>query len=267
MHRKGKNRRSIGGRHPSVAHIPVGPAGQPLARFRSLTNGVSSGSGPEKFLLTRNSLRKNSWLRMAVAHEALCLCGKLKRESVINVRIGNWTAALLFLAAACLGGPGRRAEGQLRWSYPPPKAPLRVRLVALALSLPRSSYFKSYEVFVAETEIGQEEWTPIKLIFYFLPYEPKLSESGFDYSLVHEVSALRDEKCDQTVEQLTERSLPHRHEPLVYSRNVPRKDLDRRRITLPCYETSAYEYIKSRYEPVAPPPNPHGPVLNPSPHP
>jgi hypothetical protein len=182
-------------------------------------------------------------------------------QSVISVRMKNWITALLFLAATCFGGSGRHAEGQLRWAYPPKKAPLRVRLVAVAISLPRSSFFKSYEVFVAETEIAHEEWGLIKLVFTFLPYEPRLSESGFDYSVVHEVSASRDPNCDQTIAQLTARSLPNRHEPLIYSRNVPREDLDRRRIALPCYETSAYEYIKSSLEPVTPPRNPHGPVL------
>ena len=179
----------------------------------------------------------------------------------------HWTVALLFLAVTCIGGSGRRAEGQLRWSYPPQKVPIRIRLVALAISLPRSSFFKSYEVFVAETEIAHEEWSPIKLVFYFLPYEPRLSESGFDYSVVHEVSALRDESCDQTVAQLTARSQPDRHEPLIYSRNVPKEDLDRRRIPLPCYETSAGEYIKSSLEPLGPPPKPPEPVLRARPNP
>jgi hypothetical protein len=188
-------------------------------------------------------------------------------QSVISVRIKNWTTALLLLAATCIGGSGRQAEGQLRWADPPKKAHMRVRLVALAISLPRSSFFKSSEVFVAETEIGHEEWSLIKLVFTFLPYEPRLSESGFDYSVVHEVSAWRDENCDQTVAQLTARSLPDRHEPLIYSRNVPREDLDRRRIPLPCYETSAYEYIKSSFEPIAPPPKPPAPVLEVRPNP
>jgi hypothetical protein len=186
---------------------------------------------------------------------------------VICIRIKNWTTALLFLAATCIGGSGRVAEGQLRWNYPPKQVPIRVRLVALAISLPRSSFFKSYEVFVAETEIGHDEWSLIKLVFNFLPYEPRLSESGFDYSVVHEVSAVRDQDCDQTIAQLTARSRPNRHEPLIYSRNVPREDLDRKRTPLPCYETSAYEYIKSSFEPVAPPRNPHGPVLEARPNP
>jgi hypothetical protein len=187
-------------------------------------------------------------------------------QSMISFRMKNWTTVLFFLAAICIGGSGRQAEGQLRWSYPPKKAPMRVRLVAIAVSLPRSSFFQSAEVFVAETEISHEEWGLIKLVFTFLPYEPRLSESGFDYSVVHEVSAWRDQNCDETIEHLTARSQPDRHEPLIYSRNVPREDLDRRRMPLRCYETSAYEYIKSSFEPVAPPPKPQ-PVLKVRPKP
>jgi hypothetical protein len=174
----------------------------------------------------------------------------------------NWTRAVLLLAATCIGGFGKQAEGQLHWpAYPPKSAPIRVRLVAIASALPRSSWGSSYEVLVAETEIGHEEWSLIKLVFNFLPYQPRLSESGLDYSVVHEVAAWRDPNCDETVAQLTARSLPTRHEPLIYSRNVPREDLDRRRIPLTCYQTSADEYIKSSLEPVAPPSQPPAPAL------
>ena len=144
---------------------------------------------------------------------------------------------------------------------------MRVRLVAIAISLPRSSFFKSAEVFVAETEISHEEWGLIKLVFTFLPYEPRLSESGFDYSVVHEISAWRDENCDETIAQLTTRSLPNRRQPLIYSRNVPREDLDRRQFPLRCYETDAFDYIKSSFEPIAPPPKPPRPVLKVRPRP
>ena len=65
-----------------------------------------------------------------------------------------------------------------------------------------------------------------------------------------------------TVEQLTAREQPDRHEPLVYSRNVPKKeDLDRRHIPLPCYETNADEYTKSSHEPIVPAPEPPTPEL------
>jgi len=138
---------------------------------------------------------------------------------------------------------------------------MRVRLVAVSPGLPRSSWGSTYEVLVAETEIGREEWSLIKLVFTFLPYQPRLSESRLDYSVVHEFSAWRDPDCDETVAQLTARSLPNRHEPLIYTRNVPREDLDRRHIPLPCYQTNADDYIKSSFEPIAPPPKPPEPAL------
>jgi hypothetical protein len=164
------------------------------------------------------------------------------------------TRALLFLAAICIGGLGRQAEAQLRWpTYPPRTTPVRVRIVALAYALPRSSYGASYEVFVAETEIEHDEWRLIKLVFSFLSFQPRLTDAGFDYSMVHEVSAWRDPECDQTIAQLTARSLPKRREPLIYAQNVPREDLDRRRIPLPCYQTTADNYIKSSFEPIAQP--------------
>ena len=61
----------------------------------------------------------------------------------------------------------------------------------------------------------------IKLVFSFLPYQPRLSESGSDYSVVHEIAASRDPDCDQTVAQLTARNPPNRREPLIFSLNVP----------------------------------------------
>ena len=153
----------------------------------------------------------------------------------------------------CIGGSGEQAEG-LHWPDPPKKARIRVRLVAVASALPRSSAFSSFEMLVAEKEIGVEEFSLIKLVFTYLPYQPRLSESGFDYSVVHEVSAWRNPDCDETVAQLTARSLPDRHEPMIYSRNVPREDLDVRHIPLPCYEAKADDYIKSSLEPIPPPP-------------
>jgi hypothetical protein len=174
----------------------------------------------------------------------------------------NRTRALLFLSAICIGCLGRRAEAQLRWpEYPPKTTPIRVRLVALAWTLPRSSYGATYEVFVAETEIEHGEWSLVKLVFSFLAFQPRLSDSGFDYSVVHEVAASRDPDCDETIAHLTARSLPTRHEPLLYSFNVPREDLDRRRIPLPCYRTNADDYIKASFEPIAPPAQPPQPTL------
>lgn len=165
-------------------------------------------------------------------------------------------------AEPCIGGSGKEAEG-LHWPDFPKKVRIRVRLVAVALALPRTSFFANLEVLVAEKEIGEDEFSLIKLVFNYLPYQPRLSESGFDYSVVHEVSAWRNTACDMTIAQLTTRSMPDRHAPMIYSRNAPRQDLDLRQIPLPCYEMKADDYIRSSLEPLPPPPEALESVLKP----
>jgi hypothetical protein len=165
------------------------------------------------------------------------------------------TVAVIFLVTTCVMGAKERAQAQLRWQTSK-KEPLHVRLVALALADPRSSFFTTREVFVAEKEIGHEEWSLIKLVYTFLPYQPRLSESGLDYSLVHEFSAMRNTTCDETLARMT--SGPDQTQiNLKYAADSPTKDLERRRTPLPCYETTADDYSKSDREPIpAPPPPP-----------
>ena len=172
-----------------------------------------------------------------------------------------------YTPVTCIASPGKPAEG-LHWPDLPQKVQMRLRVVAIALAPPRTSFFSSQDVLVADTEVADEEGSLIKLVFTYLPYQPRLSEFDFDYSVVHQVLAWRNTDCDETVAQLTARSMPDRHERLIYARNVPRVDLDRRRIPLPCYESSADDHIKSIFEPLAPPPTaPHGPVLSVHPDP
>jgi hypothetical protein len=185
----------------------------------------------------------------------------------------NLDAAVVILRAlnegfpdTCIESAGRQSEG-LHWPDPPRKTRMRLRVVAVALAEPRSSYFSSNEVLIAEKEIAEEEFSLIKLVFSYLPYQPRLSESGFDYSVVHEVLAWRNPDCDETVALLTERSLPIRRTPMIYSRNVPRMDLDLRHIPLPCYEAKADDYIKSSLEPLAPLPDPGKAVVKTQPTP
>src|SRR5436309_7515419 len=93
------------------------------------------------------------------------------------------------------------ADGQLHWSTQR-KEPIEVRLIALALSYPRSSFFANDEVFIAEQQLGKEESRFIKLVYDFLPYQPPLSSYGLDYSLVHRVNAVRDATCDESLWQM-----------------------------------------------------------------
>jgi hypothetical protein len=166
----------------------------------------------------------------------------------------HFTIAIISLIGTCVIGTPHRAEAQLRWGNSK-KEDLRVRLVALATADPRSSFFTTREVFVAEKEVGHEEWSLIKLVFTFLPYQPRLSESGLDYSLVHEFSAQRDSACDETLAQMTS-GPDHQQLNLKYAAASPTKDLERRRTPLPCYQTTADDYTKADREPIPAPPPP-----------
>jgi hypothetical protein len=167
----------------------------------------------------------------------------------------NFAMASLFLVAASAIAPSQHAHAQLRWSASK-KEPMHVRLVALAAADPRSSFFTTREVFVAEKEIGQEEWSLIKLVFTFLPYQPRLSDAGLDYSLVHEFSALRDSSCDETLAQMTPSPPTQAQAGFKYAVDSPTRDLERRRTPLPCYQTTADDYSRTEREPIPAPPPP-----------
>jgi hypothetical protein len=156
------------------------------------------------------------------------------------------TAALVALFALVAALRPEPAQGSLHWRQPR-KEQIRVRLVALAWTHPRSSFFPSEEVFVADKELTAGELRLVKLVYGFLPYQPRLSESGFDYSTLHEIRAVRDPSCDETLRQLMADERDHQQRALVYSEDSPKVDLDRRRMPLPCYLTSADDYTKAIY--------------------
>ena len=143
------------------------------------------------------------------------------------------------------------ADGQLHWSSR--KEPIEVRLIALAVAYPRSSFFANDEVFIAEQELAKEESRFIKLVYDFLPYQSPLSSSGLDYSLVHVVRAVRDTACDESLWQM--RSLQQQRRPEAanthwkYAQYSPIADLDFRQARLRCYRTTSDDYEKTLREP------------------
>jgi hypothetical protein len=140
------------------------------------------------------------------------------------------------------------------------KQSVRVRLVALAWNHPRSSFFASEGVFIAEKQLGGDESRLVKLVYGFLPYQPRLSESRFDYSEVLELRAVRDPSCDETLLQLTTGRLGdwrQQESGLKYSVDAPPLNLQRRKSTLPCYVTTPEDYRRSVRQPP-----PYEPVLS-----
>src|SRR5437764_4098948 len=137
----------------------------------------------------------------------------------------------LLLACFVLISGATLADGQLHWS--PPKQSIEVRLIALAVAYPRSSFFANDEVFVADQELAKQESRFIKLVYDFLPYQSPLSSYGLNYSLVHRVNATRDTTCDESLWEmrsaLEQRRRADRTQPgWKYAAQTPIADLDRR---------------------------------------
>lgn len=141
-------------------------------------------------------------------------------------------------------------DGELQWREAR-KESMRLRLVALAWNHPRSSFFRSEEIFIAEKELDKNETRLVKLVYDFLPYQPRLSEFGMDYSTLHELRAVRDTSCDETLAQMT--SSPagdwrQEESHLKYSTDAPVLNLERHKSHLPCYVTSADDYSRPVHE-------------------
>ena len=153
--------------------------------------------------------------------------------------------------AVCFLGGLESAQGELYWQQAN-KQSIRVRLVAMAASYPRSSTYSNQEVFVAAQEIGPGELRLVKLVYEFLPYQPRLSESGLDYAMVHEVRAVRDPHCDETLAAMLGAANDRRQLDWEYSTDSPGINFSRRRNPLPCYQTSAQDYGKPVHAPAEP---------------
>jgi len=168
------------------------------------------------------------------------------------MRLPRSIAAILPLAFVLLTGAST-ADGQLHLPTAR-KEPIAVRLIALAVAYPRSSFFANDEVFIAEQELAKAESRFIKLVYDFLPYETPLSSYGLKYSLVHRVRAVRDTTCDETLWQMRS-LLEHERESRAtkterkYATDSPIADLDHRQARLRCYRTTSDDYEKTLREP------------------
>lgn len=160
-------------------------------------------------------------------------------------------SGIFFLLATGIAGHPIPARGELQWRSPKIES-VRLRIVALAWNHPRTSFFENEEVFIAEKELNKEESRLVKLVYDFLPYQPRLSEYGLDYSTVHELRAVRDPQCDETLAELIAGQLGDWRQTkseLKYSTDAPPLNLERHKSRLPCYVTSADDYSRPLHVP------------------
>jgi hypothetical protein len=145
--------------------------------------------------------------------------------------------SVVLLFVFCCGIVREQASAELHWQNQK-KEHMRIRLVALAVAYPRSGYFSSQEVFVAEQQIEKDETRLVKLVYNFLPYQPRLSEYGMEYTTAHDIKATRDPDCDEMLIHMG----PQGTVNFKYSEDAPKLDFTHQRFRLRCYETTAEDY-------------------------
>jgi hypothetical protein len=183
----------------------------------------------------------------------------------MNLASVRFASAVLTVVVCVMGG-SETAHGNLPWSAPK-KESMRLRLVALAWNHPRSSFSPSEEIFIAEKELTKDETRLVKLVYEFLPYEPRLSDEGLDYSTLHELRAVRDPQCDETLGKIASGQIGdwrQQQSHLKYSTDAPPLNPSRHRSPLPCYVTNAEDYARPLHD-QSEPQQPAPPALNPRP--
>jgi hypothetical protein len=137
-------------------------------------------------------------------------------------------------------------EGTLADTKEPPDAKeLSVNFMVPALVLPMSSYFSNYEVFIAEQRLTRHQSRLIKLVYEFLPYQPRLSDYGPNDPGIENLRATRDRSCDQALMQVASSAstVPWSQSARL---QLSAKSLEQRQSTLECYRTTADDYRRAR---------------------
>ena len=128
-----------------------------------------------------------------------------------------------------------------------------LRLIGLALALPRSSYFSNYEVFLAEIRQGKEATQLVKLVYIYLPYQRRLSEYVQSNARVYKLRVRRDATCDESILQMSQpepdppgedpsSSDPPTVPPPAPAAVPPELSSFDQKTVLPCYRTTADDY-------------------------
>jgi hypothetical protein len=135
-----------------------------------------------------------------------------------------------------------------------------LRLIGLALALPRSSYFSNYEVFLAEIRQGKEATQLVKLVYTYLPYQRRLSEYVQSNARVYKLRVRRDATCDESILQMSQpepdppgdepsSSDPPTVPPAAPAAVPPELSSFDQKTVLPCYRTTADDYRNALQRP------------------
>jgi len=122
---------------------------------------------------------------------------------------------------------------------------VQLRVISLTWAPSRSSYFSSFEVFIAEKWLNKKESEFIKLVYEFLPYQHRLSEYGSDELKVRRLRVTRDSTCDETLMQMAWPEYENGPSGSHHSGDALASTSTDRNNALPCYRTTADDYRRA----------------------
>ena len=122
---------------------------------------------------------------------------------------------------------------------------VQLRVISLTWAPSRSSYFSSFEVFIAEKWLNKKESELIKLVYEFLPYQQRLSEYRYYDLKVDKLRVARDATCDESLMQMAwpeGDKVPAGSDHSGYTTASTSTD---RNNALSCYRTTADDYLRA----------------------
>ncbi len=121
---------------------------------------------------------------------------------------------------------------------------LPLGLIGVVFTLPGTSFFSNFEVFVAKRRVGKDQMRLIKLVYEFLPYQRRLSEYDLD-NLPPRVIKLRvtpDPSCDESLWQMIQSDADPTRAATEYSKLPAALRSSDLTAVLPCYRTTAGDF-------------------------
>jgi GAF domain-containing protein len=122
---------------------------------------------------------------------------------------------------------------------------VQLRVISLTWAPSRSSYFSSFEVFIAEKWLNKKGSEFIKLVYEFLPYQQRLSEYGSQDLKVRRLRVTRDSTCDESLMQMAWPEGENGPPGSQHSGDALASTSTDRDNALPCYRTTADDYRRA----------------------
>ena len=119
-----------------------------------------------------------------------------------------------------------------------------LNFIGAVLPLPSSSYFANSEIFLAEEHVNRHRSRLIKLVYDFLPYQPRLSDYGPNYPVVYKLHVTRDPSCDEALMHMTSSVTTSGSTPINRLQLDPKYSNQQQR-TLACFRTTADDYRRA----------------------